>query len=58
MNVEKDKLIEFVSEDVALFLATKDNPEELTEEEMVAWRSGYISGYNRANEIQLNNDSE
>jgi hypothetical protein len=44
----KADLIKAVNEDVNLYLSSGER-ENITEEEMVAWRSGYISGYTRAN---------
>jgi hypothetical protein len=43
---EKAKLVAAVQEDVNIYLSAEER-EEITEFEMVAWRSGYVAGYNR-----------
>lgn len=42
----KAKLVAAVQEDVNIYLSAGER-EDITEQEMVAWRSGYIAGYNR-----------
>jgi hypothetical protein len=44
---DKAKLIAAVQEDVNIYLSA-DEKAEISQEEMIAWRSGYIAGYNRA----------
>jgi hypothetical protein len=46
---KKAKLITAVQEDVNIYLSASEK-EEITQQEMIAWRSGYIAGYNRASQ--------
>ena len=54
----KQTLVDAVSEDLALFIATKESPEDFQEIEMLAWRSGYIAGYDRAKNLLSDQESE
>ena len=58
MENNKEVLVEAVSEDVAMYLATKESPESVTEVEMLAWQSGYIAGYNRGQGLALDVSEE
>jgi hypothetical protein len=45
-NEEKERLANAVREDVNLYLSAAEQS-EISQVEMLAWRSGYVAGYNR-----------